>query len=433
MTVGSKSTVGNALENIRTIDNSIEKRESYGSTTQISNLYHQLDSYHQGMNRAVFFHNARPHTEPALYNTFVNGLRVIEGVQEHFLIVKRPKTMANICVKAILETAHIYQYQSTTTSTSADLKKQQTSQHFGLKAEGNTAGSLLGLNSDTAPPMDIFIPAGYQLDPAYGDKTIQITGNNTGQGKWQEDLYLPPGFELTQEADFASDKHEIPNIQQISETQFRVTMTVTGWAGVGDTDGSAQFTVTVHFIEIPTSTSTTEDNVELFLTGRSVTNCADNVATVSGSMGTYVSYEADITNDFKKVLAERRLPNPPDPQGPVSMGNQLSRMIKTNVLHSFRKSLRYKPYTKNFYQTQLVAKYVSARMPTRLKSSSDVLSQWKGLDRDLAAHIERTAPKLTVSQALQYHPDKLAETLKINPAAANRLHRNLIGLNMETN
>src|SRR5262249_44577350 len=148
------------------------------------------------------------------------------------------------------------------------------------------------------------------------------------------------------------EKHEVPVITQISEDQWRVSMTVTGWSDTGMTDGHAYFTVEVHFIEIPTASTTTEDVVELFLTGRSVTNCADSVAAVSGPMGTYVSYEADITNDFKKVLAERRLPNPPDPQGPTSMGNQLSRMIKANVLHSFRRSLRYKPYTKNFYQTQ---------------------------------------------------------------------------------
>ena len=36
--------------------------------------------------------------------TFVNGPRKLEGIQEFFLVVMRPKEIKNICAEAYLET-----------------------------------------------------------------------------------------------------------------------------------------------------------------------------------------------------------------------------------------------------------------------------------------------------------------------------------------
>ena len=90
----------------RSSDVGQEKRETFSHTTQISQLYHQLDSYHLGTNRALFFINSRPHTIDPPF-TFVNGPRNIEGIQEFMLVVARPKDVENICVEAYLETGHI--------------------------------------------------------------------------------------------------------------------------------------------------------------------------------------------------------------------------------------------------------------------------------------------------------------------------------------
>jgi len=84
-----------------------EKRETFSYTTQISQMYHQLDSYHLGTNRALFFIHPRPHTLQTEF-TFVNGPRNIEGIQEFMLVVARPKEIENICVEAYLETGHIF-------------------------------------------------------------------------------------------------------------------------------------------------------------------------------------------------------------------------------------------------------------------------------------------------------------------------------------
>jgi hypothetical protein len=83
-----------------------EKRETLSHTTQLSQLYHLLDTYHLGTNRAVFFMQPRPHVveEPS---GFVRGPRKLEGVQEFFMIVAQPKTQEEFCVSARLDTGHL--------------------------------------------------------------------------------------------------------------------------------------------------------------------------------------------------------------------------------------------------------------------------------------------------------------------------------------
>lgn len=83
-----------------------EKRETFSYSTQLSQMYHQLDSYHLGTNRALFFITSRPHTVESPH-TFVNGPRELEGIQEFFFVVARPKDTDPVCVEAYLETGHV--------------------------------------------------------------------------------------------------------------------------------------------------------------------------------------------------------------------------------------------------------------------------------------------------------------------------------------
>jgi hypothetical protein len=94
--VGTTATLGTQAIDVVSTDASREKRESYSHSTNLSQLYHQLDSYHAGTNRAIFFLNARPHIVDSPY-TFANGPRLLEGIQEFFLVVRRPKDMVDFC------------------------------------------------------------------------------------------------------------------------------------------------------------------------------------------------------------------------------------------------------------------------------------------------------------------------------------------------
>lgn len=89
----------------RSVDQARERRETQSHTTQLSQLYHLFDSYHLGTNRGVFFIQPRPHTleEPS---GFVRGPRPVEGIQEIFIVVNRPKDGPDYCVSVRLDTAH---------------------------------------------------------------------------------------------------------------------------------------------------------------------------------------------------------------------------------------------------------------------------------------------------------------------------------------
>lgn len=104
-----KATKSKEEIDILTSDKATNDRNTYSHSSQITQLYQVLDSYHVGTNRALFFVNARPHLKDSPY-TFVQGPRRLEGIQEFFVIIRRPKEMTGICVKAKLETAHLDVY-----------------------------------------------------------------------------------------------------------------------------------------------------------------------------------------------------------------------------------------------------------------------------------------------------------------------------------
>jgi hypothetical protein len=92
---------------VTTVDESRERREKHATNTTLSQMYSLLTSYHAGTNRATFLMLPRPHIlQPTDYRTFVQGVKAIEGVQEFFLIVARPKEMKGLSIEAFLETGH---------------------------------------------------------------------------------------------------------------------------------------------------------------------------------------------------------------------------------------------------------------------------------------------------------------------------------------
>jgi hypothetical protein len=87
------------------VDASRDSRETKATTTNLSQLYNLLSGYHLGTNRATFLMLPRPHTLQATdHRTFVQSLRMIEGIQEFFLIVSRPSKMCGLAIETRLET-----------------------------------------------------------------------------------------------------------------------------------------------------------------------------------------------------------------------------------------------------------------------------------------------------------------------------------------
>lgn len=103
---GARDATGTEFKNVRTADASQEKRETFAYTTQLTQMYQLLSSFHLGTNRAVFFFEPRPHIAQQRA-TIVDSPRQLEGIQEFFLAVVRPRDMKSICVDVSLETVHL--------------------------------------------------------------------------------------------------------------------------------------------------------------------------------------------------------------------------------------------------------------------------------------------------------------------------------------
>jgi hypothetical protein len=104
---GTKSLNSDQSQVNRSAESGTEKRETFSFTTQLSQMYHLLDSYHLGTNRAIFFIQPRPHVleEPS---GFVRGPRKVEGIQEFFLVVGQPKNQEEpFCFSVRLDTGHL--------------------------------------------------------------------------------------------------------------------------------------------------------------------------------------------------------------------------------------------------------------------------------------------------------------------------------------
>ena len=93
------------------VDGAKDRQERFSHETSINQLYNLLTGYHAGTNRAVFLMLARPHVlQPTDRRTFVRGLRQIEGMQDFFLVIRRPQSMNQLRVEVGLDTGHFPEY-----------------------------------------------------------------------------------------------------------------------------------------------------------------------------------------------------------------------------------------------------------------------------------------------------------------------------------
>lgn len=111
--VGAEASItagaGQEKTELETSDESTERRETQGRTTQLSQMYQLFNGYHLGTNRAVFAIFARPHiaSQAAQVNlNLINGERRLEGVQDMFLVAVMPRTLTGFCVDAWIDTGH---------------------------------------------------------------------------------------------------------------------------------------------------------------------------------------------------------------------------------------------------------------------------------------------------------------------------------------
>lgn len=145
-------------------DASRERRETQGTTTQLSQMYNLLTGYHAGTNRAVLLMLPRPHIlQPTDFRTFVQGLRMIEGMQEFFLIVARPEGIDGLCIETSLETGH---FPEDTMINEPPPEYEESSEEFVVTARSRRSGARSIEESLTSK---YTIESGWVIDRSKGD------------------------------------------------------------------------------------------------------------------------------------------------------------------------------------------------------------------------------------------------------------------------
>ncbi|WP_433202282.1 hypothetical protein ACQP00_32065 [Dactylosporangium sp. CS-047395] len=147
-------------------DASQERRETTSHTTQLTQMYHQLDSYHLGTNRALFVLFPRPHTLAAQLGDGKDGLnwmRKLEGIQEFFFVVEQPKSARMLCLSAHLDTMHV----ARTTHTVTRMVRDQFQQPGEVKVDHWFTNP--SADSPQTFVDEVKLPAGFRVDKSRGN------------------------------------------------------------------------------------------------------------------------------------------------------------------------------------------------------------------------------------------------------------------------
>jgi hypothetical protein len=158
-----------------TTDASRERKELQSTTTQLSQMYNLLTGYHTGSNRAAFLMLPRPHIlQPTDHRTFAQGLRIIEGVQDFFLVVVRPAGQDKLKVDAHLQTGHFPENTSIVAPSDSETFETLDST-FPIEDQhtNEDTGTVIGDGFTTkrmTERLDVVDEAnGWEADPTQGD------------------------------------------------------------------------------------------------------------------------------------------------------------------------------------------------------------------------------------------------------------------------
>jgi hypothetical protein len=335
-------------QDIRTTDALQESRQTNSYSTQISQLYHLLDSYHTGTNRVIFFINARPHLVVSDF-TFAQGPRNLEGIQEFLVLVRRPAAMDGICVKAVLETAHLYKWDVTTTPPQLPPQQATTTLQAHLRVFAD--GSIIG---QQPPPhtnsVTLTVPPGFQLDTSKGGGDVQIQIALSDHSTATTTMHLPPGVWIGIYAAIVQEGSQLEAVPQVTVSADGMTITVSataqGWGNIGDTAGKIDCDVYVYAKEPPpqiTPHPVTKHFVQLFTTAREASGCissTDGIQIMPGTNMTWVGYEGTLdptAADAYQIAMQAAA------REATIAANRLNRMVATGLKTSMGDPARYAP------------------------------------------------------------------------------------------
>jgi hypothetical protein len=392
---GTTDITQQATENVRTTDAAREERETFSHTTQLSQMYHLLNSYHLGTNRAAFFVLPRPHVKESPF-TFVNGPREIEGIQEFMLVVVRPKEMAGFCVEAYLETAHlthnpVYDKGETTQplplKVNAEIHESDES-HFNHVTGANSSTKIVGKVVDTDRGA-----GGYDTAGSRGYDVLQPIIA----------VGLPPAITFT-----------------VSSDHVDVTAIVSGFYDEPDDTlypASLDLNAVVYYKnEVPAIVGYTDG---LLITARAVCSCPP--ARILG-----VEYEKGLSVVYEKQIGKLEVrPSRERASIPIAEANRLQLDIHREMLHSLSSADRYPRGTVSLLDTQMVAGMLSVSLSNANPEVNKRLAHYPGIDEELVRRVTQYVPSITRSKLLEMPLARQVENFGLTFAEAVALRRSL--------
>lgn len=455
----------------RSTDVGQEKRETFSHSTQISQMYHLLDSYHLGTNRVVFFVQPRPHTleEPS---GFVRGPRPVEGIQEFFMVVAQLKEQKDFCVSLRLDTSHltikpIMDYERKSESTSI------ASATALVAAKIDTpAGTIVGGKACDPWPLDSNC-----WDLRYKCFRTEVNDNVT--------YNAPTGFQIESYFDLINDV--IHGTAEVVVTPDKATLNInvqaTGHCCFSMEDlcitncppstlqewaGAARRQVQVNLVSTTKTKQTGEEQV-LMITTRGLCCCASDrkhepvdefvvgfwpipIELLPASAGENVAGNSFDTIPMAPAagrVAPRELSNglctecqdkvkrsvtsAAESQYTIRHANELSRFIRTETLKSLND-----PYVvlKKFDQTDFFAKQLEHQLQ-QTTYGHDILQKHaasklpKELVARVAEHLKKDAKGISLQDVLGFRNADLSKIFGLGESEIQRLKLSALGVSFK--
>lgn len=400
-------------ENVRTTDAERENRETFSHTTQLSQMYHQLNSYHLGTNRAAFFVLPRPHvvqsTDPdGTPRTFVDGPRQLEGIQEFMFVVVRPKSLKEFCVEAYLETAHRVQ-----TPVAAAPETQSTPLSFPkLDRDEPGADTSIKAYSDFIT-IEVRAHRTLRFDPPAKGFVIDTTDPRSTPGH--------EGIHIIQETPIGDAKPLIDIQPDYVEVNCEVLNSITPLLEGGPHNVSSTYALEATIFWKKDAVSSQGYNDTLLLTGRAVCSCGE--IRITGP------FEKEVSVVYEKVLAP--VGTPPGRKGeamPIHDANRLGANIHRAMLQSLSSADRYPRGAVGLLDTQLVAGALARVLRGAATAPTARATEWAGIPEGTRKQLTTYAPSITRLQLLQMPLARQVEQFSFSFAEAVELRRILADL-----
>lgn len=392
---GTRDVSQEEYQNIRTTDQARELRETFSHTTQLTQMYHQLSSYHLGTNRAVFFVLPRPHivqTETG----FVNGPRLLEGIQEFFLVVMRPEDVKGYCVDAYLETAHIvsapiYEYETSTGRISLNISKE---------AEDRDCWNCFGDDSNTT----------YKED----------SETYTPPGGWEVDLDRDGGYKI--------ETQDGVRIEAVNVTAERDHVTAygkvsawfeDGWPSNHKHNGYLNLVVTVYIRKKTPKISGYDQN--LWLTGRGVCCCEGATPPPPFRIPEGIVWE-------KPIAPHLKIPIGASHGMSIREANELRAEVGREILTSLNDVDRYPRGEVGFMQAAFVGRQLARLIRREGHPDNQVLSDIRGLDPEVLKKVAVAAPRISRGKLLQMPLQEQIDRFELSHEQTAELRRAALGL-----